>query len=82
MLRKAYEERIASLEDDLRSHRKMAGEFIDAKKFEALSSVHLLIEADEREVDSLKAKLDLVNDNSEFGKAYHEQTQAGDEDDW
>ena len=80
-MRKMYEERIVYVEENLKIQRAMAGEFLDARDYEAVASLHLIIIQDEEVVAGLQAKLDLLNDDSCFDKAYNEQTETRDEDD-
>lgn len=72
-LRQEYAERISYLEGNLKIQRKMAGEFLDNRDLEAVSSMHLTIIQDEQEIENLTIKLDLLNDDSCFEKLFKER---------
>lgn len=80
-LRQMYTDRIAYIEDGLKTQRQMAGEFLDAGDLEAVSAMHLTIIQDEEEIEGLQEKLDLLNDDSCFEKVFNEQKKTCDEDD-
>jgi len=80
-LQKKYADQIECLEGNLKTQRRMAGEFIDLQDFAAVASLHLIIDQDEQEIESLRAKLDLLNDDSYFEKVLNEQAETRDEDD-
>lgn len=80
-IRQGYESRIRTLEDSLKIQRAMAGELLDEGNLEAVASMHLTLIQDEEEVENVKAKLELLNDDACFEKVFDEQTQAGYDDD-
>lgn len=80
-IRQGYEERIRTLEDNLKTQRAMAGEFLDDGNLEAAASMHLTLIQDEEELGRVKDKLLLLNDDACFEKVFNEQTKTGDEDD-
>lgn len=61
-LEKGYREEIAALEENLTRTRAMAGEFLDLKDWEALSSMHLVIDQDVQEIETIREKLSLLID--------------------
>ncbi len=76
-LEKGYREEIAALEENLSRTRAMAGDFLDLKDWEALSSMHLVIEQDQQEIESIKEKLSLLG---HFERLSDEQEETGVED--
>jgi hypothetical protein len=76
-----YTDRIAYIEDSLKTQRRMAGEFLDEGDLEAVSAMHLIILQDEEEIGELQEKLDLLNDDACFEKVFNEQKKTRDEDD-
>jgi len=72
-LRQEYAERISYLEGNLQIQRKMAGEFLDNRDLEAVSSMHLTIIQDEQEIENLTTKLELLNDDSCFESLFKER---------
>lgn len=71
-LRQMYTERISYFEGNLKIQRVMAGEFLDARDLSGVAAMHLTIIQDEEEIENLKIKLDLLNDNACFEQLFKE----------
>lgn len=57
VLKKHWQECVDAIEGNLVIQRAMASEFMDAGNFAAVASIHVQIEADENEKESLRDKI-------------------------